>query len=506
MKVRLLHPDRDVDLDPLLPPAITAMVEDDLELRTLYNVMADGDEFLYTVAQTVVPLGLTDPYVIEYRQNVLADCLANRAVVQQMYAIAVDVVDVQRKVGFLGTLFRDPRSILDSSVRILEFLTANLKQLRALCDEHIEQFGSDGFGQLVSMIHDELSDDYLHQLDAQLAELRLPRGVLVSVQLGLGNKGRDYILHQPPRRNWWEKLTGYHRGGYGFELDPRDESGGETLRELAGRAVNDIADTVAQSADHVKGFFERLRTELGFYLGCVNLNRRLTESGVRTCFPTPTPITPPQLRCRDLRDAPLCLTTTKPVIGNDIDADATSLIMVTGANEGGKSTFLRSLGAAQTMMQAGMFVTAESFKANVVHGIYTHFKREEDATLTHGKFDEELARMSTITDTIGENAMLLCNESCASTNEREGSQIARGVIDAFTKAHIKVAFVTHLYDLAHSLHARRNPDYLFLRAQRRDDGVRTFRLIAAEPEPTSYGQDSFRRIFGSPVDAQTRSA
>jgi hypothetical protein len=162
MKVRLLHPDRDVDLDPLLPPAITAMVEDDLELRTLYNVMADGDEFLYTVAQTVVPLGLTDPYVIEYRQNVLADCLANRAVVQQMYAIAVDVVDVQRKVGFLGTLFRDPRSILDSSVRILEFLTANLKQLRALCDEHIEQFGSDGFGQLVSMIRDELSDDYLH--------------------------------------------------------------------------------------------------------------------------------------------------------------------------------------------------------------------------------------------------------------------------------------------------------------------------------------------------------
>ena len=44
--------------------------------------------------------------------------------------------------------------------------------------------------------------------------------------------------------------------------------------------------------------------------------------------------------------------------GNDIDADGKSLIVVTGANEGGKSTFLRSVGTAQLMMQAGMFVTA----------------------------------------------------------------------------------------------------------------------------------------------------
>jgi DNA mismatch repair ATPase MutS len=104
--------------------------------------------------------------------------------------------------------------------------------------------------------------------------------------------------------------------------------------------------------------------------------------------------------------------------------------------------------------------------------------------------------MSKVVDLISPNSLLLCNESFASTNEREGSQIARTIIDAFIGVGIKVVFVTHLYDLAHSLHARHNPNYLFLRAQRRDDGVRTFRLIEAEPQPTSYGQDSFRRVFG----------
>jgi DNA mismatch repair ATPase MutS len=54
--------------------------------------------------------------------------------------------------------------------------------------------------------------------------------------------------------------------------------------------------------------------------------------------------------------------------------------------------------------------------------------------MTRGKLDEELARMSDIADYIGLKSLLLCNESFASTNEREGSQIACGVIDAFTAA------------------------------------------------------------------------
>ena len=80
----------------------------------------------------------------------------------------------------------------------------------------------------------------------------------------------------------------------------------------------------------------------------------------------------------------------------------TALIGPTGS---GKSTFLRSVGTAQLMMQAGMFVTADAFTANVRSGIFTHFTREEDATLTHGRLDEELTRMSTLVDHILERTV-----------------------------------------------------------------------------------------------------
>lgn len=497
MKVRLLDPDRDNKLEPTLPPLIIALVEDDLELRTLYRAMSAGDDFLYEVAAKVIPLSLIDPVVIEYRQNVLADCMAHREVVDKMYAIASDAVQVHRKVLFGGLLFRDPEAILRSAVRILEYLVENLRQLRAVCDNDCAGFESDGFGQFVSMISEELSDDYLNLLDRELAELLLPRGVLLSAHLALGNKGVDHVLHRTPQRSWWDKITGNYHGPYGFEIDPRDQAGGEALNDLAGRAINDAANTVAQSSDHVKGFFERLRIELGFYRGCVNLSEKLAKSGIPTCFPTPTPLATCRMRALGLRDVGLCLTTGKPVVGNDINGHDKTLIMATGANEGGKSTFLRSVGNAQMLMQAGMFVTAESFEANVVRATFTHFKREEDDTMTSGKLDEELARMSTIADAMTPQSLLLCNESFASTNEREGSQIARGVIDACAAANVKVVFVTHLYDLAHSLYDRGDPTALFLRAERCDDGARTFRLIAAEPEPTSYGVDSFLRVFGS---------
>jgi len=72
------------------------------------------------------------------------------------------------------------------------------------------------------------------------------------------------------------------------------------------------------------------------------------------------------------------------------------------------------------MMQCGMFVGAESFAADLCAALFTHYKREEDATMKSGKFDEEIARMSDIVDGITPNSLVLFNESFAATNEREG--------------------------------------------------------------------------------------
>jgi DNA mismatch repair ATPase MutS len=78
------------------------------------------------------------------------------------------------------------------------------------------------------------------------------------------------------------------------------------------------------------------------------------------------------LTAQGIYDVCLTLHLEDGVVGNEINADTKSLVMITGANQGGKSTMLRSLSLAQLMMQSGMFVGAQTFRANVSAGVFTH--------------------------------------------------------------------------------------------------------------------------------------
>jgi DNA mismatch repair ATPase MutS len=93
------------------------------------------------------------------------------------------------------------------------------------------------------------------------------------------------------------------------------------------------------------------------------------------------------------------------------------------------------------------------------------------------------------------HSLVLCNESFAATNEREGSEIARQIIEALLERRVKVYFVTHLYGFAHELHRRGLSNILFLRAERKSDGSRSFRLLEGKPFETSYGEDLYHKIF-----------
>ncbi len=238
-----------------------------------------------------------------------------------------------------------------------------------------------------------------------------------------------------------------------------------------------------------------VRTELAFYIGCLNVHEQLAQMGEPVCFPRP--LAPGERRhaFQGLYDICLALTMKQRVVGNDLSASGKDLVIITGANQGGKSTFLRSIGLAQLMMQCGMFVPAESFCANVCLSLFTHYKRKEDATMKSGKLDEELGRMSEIVDKLTPHAMVLLNESFAATNEREGSEIARQIMNALVEKRIQVFFVTHLYEFAHGFYDKKMESAMFLRADRQTDGRRTFKLFEGEPLQTSYGEDLYNRIF-----------
>lgn len=512
MRALLMHRDR--DFDPLqsvwalthryparerqqqLPPEDQPLLQD-LELNTLLHAMAGGDKFLFEVARKALLSGLrNDMDTILYRQQIVKDCLTNAGIVRELYQLTVATTEESRRQWW-GMSSDYPSSLLYSSIEILEFLLDRLRQLRGIAEIHATRFESQAFISLFAMLRKELGDEYLARCQNHLREAKFRKGVLVSAELGEWNESTNFVLRKPPdqRQKWLERILGKGPPAYTFHLAERDQAGGQILSDMRHRGVSRVAIALAQSTDHVLSFFRMLRTELAFYIGCLNLHDRLTGRGIPWCFPQPKPAGTRNHRFSGLYDVCLSLQTDGKVVGNTVDADGKSLVIITGANQGGKSTFLRSIGLAQLMMQCGMFVGAEAFEAEVCPSLFTHYKREEDPTMKSGKLDEELSRMSEIADQIAPNSMLLFNESFAATNEREGSEIARQIVSALLEKQIKIFYVTHLYEFARGFFDRETKDALFLRAERKPDGTRTFKLLEGEPLETSYGEDLYRQIF-----------
>jgi len=504
MKCFLMYRDRDFVLTKDAIENGRELIKD-LELQILFQSMAGGDMFLRGVAEGAIVASLEDASDVTYRQRVLMDCLDQPGIAKEMYGVAVEALERERKVwGWLAS--KNPESVLYRSVEVLQVLLEPLGRLRALAEGSQERFASEGFTRFVGRIKGELCPEVLQSIHQHLKTLSFHHGFVVSAGLGRGNRANAFIVERPPTahgswlnwlRGWLDELLGGGHETRIYSIDERDESGFRALSELKGRALTSLAAVLARSAENVHAFFASLRLELGFYLGCVNLRDELARTQGTFCFPVPVEGMPQAFSAAGIYDICLLLSGCVKVIGNDLNADSKNLVMITGANKGGKSTFLRSVGIAQLMMQAGMFVPADSLRLSMCHHLFTHFRREEDPRLEHGKFDEELSRMSSIIDRMTAADVILFNESFASTNQREGAEIAGGVIKALLDSGIRVFYVTHLVDLVREFHQQNDGDTLFLSAQRLPDGRRTFRLEQAEPESTSHAADLYSRVFES---------
>lgn len=488
MKALLMYPDR-AFVVPEEYPFEKSLLLHDLELDIILDAMAMGDEDMRNACRAALLNCLTTEEEILYRQEILSELMENPKFARDLYAIASETIYRRKKEHVwlqsqMNALFR-------GAVEILRMTMEELKKLRTLADQYQGNFRSKGLVHLIDMLRTELSDAYLSEVNALLDELAFNDGMLISARFGEKLQGEQYTMRRLDRKG--VKLKWMFAPS--VSISSKDEDGMKDLELRKARVISENVNVLAQAAEHVLQFFTSLRDEMGFYVGCLNLRETLMSSGLSVCIPT---IARGERRrvFTNLYDASLPLIGVKSVVGNDMDYAGKALYVITGANQGGKSTFLRSLGQSQLMLQTGMFVAASSYCAHVVSGVFTHFRKEEDAKMDSGKLDEELDRMSKIANAMKSGALMLFNESFAATNEREGAEIARQITQALLDSKVEVFTVTHLYSLSNSFYEKGDSSFVFLRAERLSDGQRSFRLSEGKPQRTGYGDDVYEKVFG----------
>ncbi|NKY87947.1 MutS-related protein [Nocardia veterana] len=488
MKVRLLHPD---GAEPT-PPNHGDTVVADLGMPALFEALADTPPGVVDAIRAALTTTAADPAVIAHRHDVLTDSCARPRLLRQIHAIAAAATTVRRWPT--GNRRRAHGKLVLALTPFAHQLDL-LRRLRTVLDREAHHLTAAGWTDLIATTR-QFDDTYLAAVHEHLRLLRFDRGLEIEAGLGAGNKIADIVVHEPRARR---QRFGFARSADIFDTAHDGDVHSDPVVALKDTALAALADVVVAAADELHTFFLRLHESTAFYLGCLALRDRLDRAGIPYCLPRPYPAGALRLRCRGLRDLTLALgSEPNAVQGNDLDADGRSLLVITGANNGGKTTFARSLGAAQLMMQAGMFVLAEEFAADLRDGVFSQFVADEDRTLSYGKLVDELVRMNAMVDRIGPHGLLLCNEAFASTGERDATRITAPLLRALTESGVKVVFVTHLYDYARARHADAHPGDLFLRAERTAEGRRTHRVVPGAPEPGGHGDDIFAQVFGSP--------
>ncbi len=466
---------------------------DDYKLETILDIMSKGDKRVYECCAKVMLNSLLTSDEIYYRQEVMKDCINNQKLIQEIYSIVESAInDIILNTRYI--LINDfPSVVLNNSLDKLKDFLQKYILIRDKLSGKQKSFHSKGFVDFIKDLQEKINPVFIQMVDNVSKTLEKTDNIIIDASLGAGYRATNYTLCGS---KGFSLHTINNLLSYKVTINSSDTQSIGRLLDLKQKGLEETADILACVVDTMNDTFIELQKELAFYCGCINLYQNLYSIGCNVIFPIVFKPSERKLRFKELYDVGLALSQQKKVVGNSINLDQCDLIILTGANQGGKSTFLRSVGIAQIMFQAGMFVGAEEYESSISNDMYTHFRKDEDANMNSGKLDDELKRFSSIVDMLQENTMLMCNESFSSTNEKEGTEIAIPIIDALIESNVKVFIVTHFYSIPkYYQNKKKGNNIVILQPERKEDTTRSFMMIETKLCETSYALDLYNELF-----------
>lgn len=513
---------KDLGLDTLFEAAMQdAVVRNSRVIYTEHE-----DPFLAQTMKKVMCIPLDKKEDVLYRQAILKDCLRHEDFVGKLYLLASNILAEWEKLGRKKnhTGVRDTKAELITDIKVLRLLVSGMSDVKTLLLENLDRLSSRGFLTLHARINQEFSQDVQESLEKILKDLsfytdtsvrEVKRNVFMSnrprIQIDCGIA--DGLKFGDMKLESIETKVKAYINPYGIRAKLQGQLNGMLPNYIAlyknTSLQEDAANLEYQAVSYVMSccswvfssfgyFFDQLHFQIGFYLGAINIKHRMKRYLLDYCFPEVGE--KDSLRYEELKEVVMSMAQGGKTVGNTGNLDGKMLTIITGANQGGKSTFLRSLGIAQVMMQCGLMVAAKRFCSGLYPNFFTHFTRREDSAMNSGRLDEELRRMDQIISNLGKDSLIILNESFATTTEKEGSAIAYDIIRALKEENVKILTVTHLLSFAQKMYDEtgdvEKSDIAFLSAEHLEDGTRTFKMIPHEPELTSFGLELFEKIIG----------
>jgi DNA mismatch repair protein MutS len=341
--------------------------------------------------------------------------------------------------------------------------------------------------------------DEARELQGRLAQVRYALHVLEDrVHVSRTGERRDYgadVERSLRRLGRGVQERRPHVAEARVELAPTEAAVLELVAQLHPEVFAAVEVFSARHARYVDESLLRFERELQFYLATLDATDRLEQRGLPCSLPE---LVAPGtgMVARDVFDLALALTREEgapEIVPNDLELRPHErVLVVTGANQGGKTTFARAIGQLHHLAALGLPVPARHARLPLVDAVLTHFEGEEDLRTLQGKLHEELGRVRDLLGRATAQSIAIMNESFSSTSGDDALALGRATLERLLELGACTVYVTFVDELASfdgrvaSMVAAVDPE---------DPATRTFKLLRQRADGRAHAV-AIARAYG----------